>query len=113
MAGKKFNIGHATSFGRNKGFDKEIDKIENLFEILKNPNIKFEDMLNKKSVRKESYIYKIKRGYLIDLFKEKRVLQEFIEKRWAYGKERGGRTHMKHCVDLKNMAERYYKKNPD
>jgi hypothetical protein len=78
----------AYSFGAEHDLQAEVDEIKDM-EIGWNL----------------SYTSSVRRGYIIDLFKDRGLLEEFKTKFWPYGKTPGGAKELDRYVRIKNRYD--------
>jgi hypothetical protein len=93
MSIKSIPLKEAYAFGNEKGLTKEINEIKNM-EIIK---------------WDKSYTSGIRRGCILNLFKEKGIFSEFIKKHWNDGETQSGlakqNSYIKLVEDYKNYIE--------
>ncbi len=53
-----------------------------------------------------SYNSTVRRGYVIELFRQHGLMEEFLEARWPAGKAPTGQSEIARCLDVKNEYDR-------
>lgn len=86
----RFLLSQAYPFGIQNGLEDEILKIKNMDIEWDNPRTS-----------------SLRRGYMIDLFNSRGILEEFIRLNWPEGASAAGKSHMNRCLRLKETYEDY------
>lgn len=87
---KKISLRDAYEFAEQKGFSEEVKEIKKM-DVRWNKN----------------YTSTVRRGFIVRLFQNKKILNEFIDTYWPDGKSSFGESHIRFVLRLADEFENY------